>query len=158
MNGATAPDALPKLTSLPSGRTDESVGAVSLEGLKGDHRANALMKCETKAKRRVTLSICGLTFLDESEIESIPGAGRAAVETSGEAAPAERPWRTFREMLERFAEKKLELDDKVYYATLAKFDVKHSNEFKDPAKALAAYQALDEAARNFPEGQAEETK
>ncbi len=27
------------------------------------------MKCETKAKRRATLSICGLGFLDETEIE-----------------------------------------------------------------------------------------
>lgn len=60
--------------SLPNGRTDESTGAVPIEGLKGDARANALMKCETKAKRRVTLSICGLGFLDESETDSIPGA------------------------------------------------------------------------------------
>jgi hypothetical protein len=32
------------------------------------------MKAETKAKRRVTLSICGLGFLDESELESVRGA------------------------------------------------------------------------------------
>jgi hypothetical protein len=30
------------------------------------------MKGETKAKRRATLSICGLGFLDETEIETIP--------------------------------------------------------------------------------------
>jgi hypothetical protein len=30
------------------------------------------MKAETKAKRRVTLSICGLGMLDESEVESLP--------------------------------------------------------------------------------------
>ena len=30
------------------------------------------MKAETKSKRRVTLSICGLGFLDESEIDTIP--------------------------------------------------------------------------------------
>src|SRR5262245_40480297 len=29
--------------TLPDGRTDESIGAVSLEGLKGDVRANAVM-------------------------------------------------------------------------------------------------------------------
>jgi len=56
----------------PAGRTDESIGAVTIANLKGDARANALMKCETKAKRRVTLSICGLGILDESEIETIP--------------------------------------------------------------------------------------
>jgi hypothetical protein len=29
------------------------------------------MKAETKAKRRVTLSICGLGFLDETEVETL---------------------------------------------------------------------------------------
>lgn len=57
-----------------TGRSDESVGAVNLGGLKGDNRANAIMKAETKAKRRVTLSICGLGLLDETEVETIPGA------------------------------------------------------------------------------------
>jgi hypothetical protein len=56
------------------GRTDESKGAVSFAGLKGDAKANAIMKAETKAKRRVTLSISGMGFLDETEIDSIPGA------------------------------------------------------------------------------------
>jgi hypothetical protein len=57
-----------------SGRSDESIGAVSIGTLKGDALANALMKAETKAKRRVTLSICGLGLLDETELETIPGA------------------------------------------------------------------------------------
>jgi hypothetical protein len=52
-------------------RTDESIGAVSLLNLKGDAAANAIMKAETKAKRRVTLSICGLGCLDETELETI---------------------------------------------------------------------------------------
>jgi hypothetical protein len=56
------------------GRTDESLGAINLTGLKGDALANAFMKAETKAKRRVTLSISGLGFLDESEIETIKDA------------------------------------------------------------------------------------
>jgi hypothetical protein len=54
------------------GRTDAAKGAVTITGLKGDALANALMKAETKAKRRATLSICGLGFLDETEIETIP--------------------------------------------------------------------------------------
>jgi hypothetical protein len=57
-----------------SGRHDESIGAVPLGTLKGEARANAMMKAETKAKRRVTLSICGLGMLDETEVESIPGS------------------------------------------------------------------------------------
>lgn len=56
------------------GRQDVSTGAVAIEGLKGEARANAMMKAETKSKRRVTLSICGLGMLDESEVESIPHA------------------------------------------------------------------------------------
>lgn len=56
------------------GRTDESIGAVNIGGLSGDALANALMKAETKAKRRVTLSIAGLGLLDETEVETIPSA------------------------------------------------------------------------------------
>jgi hypothetical protein len=58
--------------TLPDGRTDENIGAVSLEGLKGEARANGMMKAETKAKRRVTLAICGLGMLDETEVADIP--------------------------------------------------------------------------------------
>ncbi len=57
-----------------SGRKDSSLGAVSIEGLKGEAKANAMMKAETKAKRRGTLSICGLGILDETEIETIADA------------------------------------------------------------------------------------
>jgi hypothetical protein len=56
------------------GREDEDMGAVTLGGLRGDSRANALMKAMTKAKRRVTLSICGLGQTDESELDTMPGA------------------------------------------------------------------------------------
>ena len=58
----------------PDGRTDAATGVISISGLKGDALCNAMMKAETKSKRRVTLSICGLGFMDESEVESIPGA------------------------------------------------------------------------------------
>ena len=52
-----------------TGRNDESCGVVSLKGLQGEARSNKIMCAETKAKRRVTLSICGLGWLDESEVE-----------------------------------------------------------------------------------------
>lgn len=55
-----------------NGRADAAKGAVTIIGLKGDALANALMKAETKAKRRATLSICGLGFLDETELDTIP--------------------------------------------------------------------------------------
>lgn len=56
------------------GRTDTDVGAVYVESLKGEALANAVMKAHTKAKRRVTLSICGLSMPDESEVDSSRGA------------------------------------------------------------------------------------
>lgn len=56
----------------PDGRCDTDMGVVSIAGAKGDVLANALMKAITKAKRRVTLSICGLGMLDETELETIP--------------------------------------------------------------------------------------
>ena len=75
-----------------NGREDTSIGAVALEEeegswqdsdtgkrffkgngkwtpLRGANRANAMMKAETKAKRRVTLSICGLGFMADWEPE-----------------------------------------------------------------------------------------
>lgn len=58
----------------PDGRMDQSTGAVAIGNLKGEQKANAIMKAETKAKRRVTLSISGMGWTDESEIESIPNA------------------------------------------------------------------------------------
>lgn len=60
--------------TFPGGRQDESIGAVPTQGLSGEYLSNAFMKGETKAKRRVTLSICGLGILDESEVVSIDGA------------------------------------------------------------------------------------
>ncbi len=69
------------------GRCDESTGAVSVKGLAGDALANAYMKAETKAKRRVTLSLCGLGFLDETEVSTIPDARVVNVSETGEIQP-----------------------------------------------------------------------
>jgi len=67
------------------GRQDEDFGAVPLpESLKGEARVNAILKAVTKAKRRVTLSICGLGMLDETEVESIPAAAKVAGEVLAE--------------------------------------------------------------------------
>lgn len=56
------------------GKEDCATGVVNVENLKGEAKANAMMKSETKAKRRVTLSICGLGILDESELDGMSGA------------------------------------------------------------------------------------
>jgi len=60
--------------SLPDGRYTDSLGAVNISGLKGDAYGNAMMKAETKAKRRATLDLLGLGMMDETETETIPGA------------------------------------------------------------------------------------
>lgn len=61
------------------GIKDSSTGAICITGLKGDALSNAIMKAETKAKRRVTLSICGLGFLDETEVDSIANVDKKNV-------------------------------------------------------------------------------
>jgi hypothetical protein len=57
-----------------TGRTDTEIGVVPIGKAQGEELANARMKALTKAKRRLTLSLCGLGMLDESEVSSIPGA------------------------------------------------------------------------------------
>jgi hypothetical protein len=59
-----------------TGRQDSDMGIVSILNLKGENKANALLKAVTKAKRRVTLSICGLGMLDETEVADIPDANK----------------------------------------------------------------------------------
>lgn len=62
------------------GRKDVATGCVNIENLKGDALANAYMKAETKAKRRLTLSMGGLGILDESELETLPKEGFKPIE------------------------------------------------------------------------------
>lgn len=77
-----------------SGRQDTDIGVVAIKGLQGEALANAYMKALTKAKRRVTLSLAGLGFLDDSEIDSIPAerAQRVQVDTiTGEIVDEPQP-------------------------------------------------------------------
>jgi hypothetical protein len=60
------------------GREDADMGVMCLAGLRGQDRANAKMKAVTKAKRRLTLSLCGLGMLDESEVDLPPTAIQTA--------------------------------------------------------------------------------
>lgn len=55
------------------GRADVEIGVVNKNDMRGD-TANAQMKAVTKAKRRLTLSLCGLGWLDETEVQTIPDA------------------------------------------------------------------------------------
>jgi len=85
-----------------TGRTDESCGVVSLKGLQGEARSNKIMCAETKAKRRVTLSICGLGWLDETEVESQIQAQPIRPVVAALAAPVvvdpQKPMETFHDL------------------------------------------------------------
>ena len=59
----------------PNGRVETAIAT-----LPARIDENSLMKLETKAKRRATLSILGLGMLDESEIESIPAGASSTAE------------------------------------------------------------------------------
>lgn len=65
--------------TLPDGRYTESMSAVSVANIKGEAYCNALMKAETKAKRRATLDLLGLGILDETEAQSIQQAEKVEV-------------------------------------------------------------------------------
>jgi hypothetical protein len=73
-----------------NGREDSSTGVVSSAGLKGEGLANAMMKAETKAKRRLTLSLAGLGWPDESEVVDIPSAQLAGPHLSLAERAAEK--------------------------------------------------------------------
>jgi hypothetical protein len=58
----------------PNGRVETAVATVPL-----NDPLNGLMKAETKAKRRATLSILGLGMMDESELDTIPANAKVSV-------------------------------------------------------------------------------
>jgi|TARA_R100000501_G_C2630046_1_gene125095 hypothetical protein len=68
-------------TERKSGRPDSDMGFAKVTGLKGENLGNAMLKAVTKAKRRVTLSICGMGMLDETEVDDIPNSAKVHVET-----------------------------------------------------------------------------
>lgn len=63
-----------------TGRSDVEFGVVKKSDMQGNI-ANAQMKAVTKAKRRLTLSLCGLGWLDETEVETIPDARPVKIDT-----------------------------------------------------------------------------
>lgn len=145
------------IATQPGGRTDESTGAVSIAGLKGEALANAIMKAETKAKRRVTLSICGLGMLDETEVDSIPGAIResdGSRERQKEVADAKlaalkqgiepsKPWKTRKQFLEMFEQLRQKVGDEAYLHALEQCaGATSADEITDAAAAMSAYQWL----------------
>ena len=75
----------------PDGRSTENMGAVPVDSLKGEAKANAMLKSTTKAIRRAVLAHCGLGMMDETEVETIPGAQTITIPTL-ENKPEEVEW------------------------------------------------------------------
>ena len=102
---------------MPNGRADESIGAVAMEKelgewktsqngkkyfvpsgkfqqLSPEAKANAIMRAETKSKRRATFSLCGLGMADAPDEDAprwdyeVPAAGVVDTSTRAAAAPA----------------------------------------------------------------------
>ncbi|MCZ2122246.1 MAG: hypothetical protein LC108_08290 [Anaerolineales bacterium] len=74
-----------------TGRTDVEIGVVKKTDMQGN-LGNVQMKAVTKAKRRLTLSLCGLGWLDETEVETIRDAKLVNVQAdTGEIVDAENP-------------------------------------------------------------------
>ncbi|CAB4131231.1 hypothetical protein UFOVP130_70 [uncultured Caudovirales phage] len=72
---------------------------------------------------------------------------RQRIEQPATAAPAEKPWTTFKGMIAAFAEVKAALlaatgNDAAYYGELDLRGVKHANAFTNSADAIACYRAL----------------
>jgi hypothetical protein len=87
-----------------TGRSDMEVGVVKKSDMQGDF-GNAYMKAVTKAKRRLTLSLCGLGMLDETEVTSIPDAAVVEVTETGEVTNpdpvTQRAWDEWLKLCER---------------------------------------------------------
>lgn len=149
-----------------SGKEDTSSGAVSIKALEGEQLANAIMKAETKAKRRVTLSICGLGMLDENEVESIQGAETKTINhvdvsntaTWQAAAPQLQPIAkrelTVEELHEAFMELLNEYSELVGMAEAHKL---HPQNWKTP-RELKNYQAAIPALKEKIKKAAEQRK
>ena len=78
--------------TMPSGRVDGAIAAVPFDDkMPAEAKANALMKCDTKAKRRATFSIIGLGMLDRHDDAAPAGSAPtniASVETAEDRAAA----------------------------------------------------------------------
>ena len=86
----------------PDGRKDSAIGCVGVKGMSHENLANQMMRAETKAKRRVTMSLCGLGLDGDDDAQIIaakPLAGSRTTDSlmagtedgragSGERAPS----------------------------------------------------------------------
>lgn len=75
----------------PDGRSKTRKGIISVKGLKGQEKANAMMKAETKANRRATLALLGMSTADEGDGQVISAQKFFSGEELQEATPPALP-------------------------------------------------------------------
>ena len=119
--------------STPDGRQDTSTGAIVIAGLRGDALANAMMKAETKSKRRVTLSICGLGFIDEMEVDSLPNVQK--IDVMQEAVQLVKPHP--------------DADEKMFDFSKYSYEIAHANNVEDLRLVFERCKKSD--LRNYPD-------
>jgi hypothetical protein len=133
--------------STPDGRVETATATVPLTD-----PVNVLMKAETKAKRRATLSILGLGMLDEMELETIP----ANVQSPGggvDLSQAHKPEEIDLGAATETSDAQLHPAAEAFYAQVNKIDLpgegvavwlKHRNSLAplNPAEREAAWKAL----------------
>jgi len=123
----------------PNGRVETAVATVPLADL-----ANVLMKCETKAKRRATLSILGLGMLDETELETIPASAKETVRDYGPEPENDLDPEAVSSEVARVLSA---LPEKPVLADLARAWIERRSQPDDPA-AKKVWQALTKVARD----------
>jgi len=69
-----------------SGRPEIAIGSASIEGLKGEKLASAVMTASTRALRRLTMQFAGCGVLDESEVYGIPATNASPAASNAQLA------------------------------------------------------------------------
>jgi hypothetical protein len=156
----------------PDGRVTEDMALVDTAGLNGNDLANAIMKCHTKGRNRVTRAHLGFPFPDETEAETVPGASVLSIEEvpnggngepqQDEAVPKPEPPRASREHIKRIhaLAQRLGMDENAYRALLEqRFGVRSSKSLTpEQADGLARELAQLLREREQAQGKAQEAE
>jgi hypothetical protein len=70
------------VATTPDGRKDSAIGCVGVKGMSHENLANQMMRAETKAKRRVTMSLCGLGLDGDDDAQIIAAKPLAGSRTT----------------------------------------------------------------------------
>lgn len=77
--------------SNPSGRHTDNFGAIYVGGMSGPDRANAMMKCVTKAQRRTIFAMTGLSIVDDDQLVEMRREAANAAPAAAVSPPAAAP-------------------------------------------------------------------